>query len=69
MLYKTTIVVWSEYDGTAVELEDLAREATSGDAYCARFRSEPIVDPASDPDWDGTEFFAASVPTGDGDVY
>ena len=57
-LYKTTVVIWSEYDGTALELDSLAREAISGDAYCSRYRSVPVVDPSADPDWDGTEFFA-----------
>ncbi len=56
-LFKTTIVIWSDYNGTEVELEDLAREATSGDAYCSTARSEFVPDPPSDPDWDDTDFF------------
>lgn len=56
-LYKTTIVIWSEYDGTERELSDLAYEAEQGDALCSRYRSEQVTDVASDPDWDGTEFF------------
>lgn len=57
-LYKTTIVIWSEYDPTdEVELEDLARAATSGDAYCSKQESVKVEDPATDPAWDNTEFF------------
>ena len=57
-LFKTTIVIWSEYDPTgAVELEDLAREAQRGDAYCSKQESVFVEEAESDPDWDGTEFF------------
>ena len=47
-LYKTTIVIWSEYPGDQVELEDLAREATMGDAYCSKQESVRVEnnDPA-----------------------
>lgn len=58
-LFKTTIIVWSEYSGTSVELEDLARDATNGDAYCSKQTSEE-VNPLLDEDWDGTEFFGES---------
>jgi hypothetical protein len=57
-LFKTTIVIWSEYPGEGVELEQLAREATSGAAYCSRYGSEQVTEPARDPAWDGTEFFS-----------
>lgn len=56
-LYKATIVIWSEFDPTSLELEDLAREATNGSAYCSVMDCEVIENPESDPDWDGTEFF------------
>lgn len=56
-LYKTTIVIWSEQNPREIELEDLAREATSGDCYCSSSEVKYIVDPPSDPDWDSTEFF------------
>lgn len=56
-LYKTTIVIWSEYDASALELEDLARDATSGESYCSSSRTELISRPEKNPDWDGTEFF------------
>ena len=58
-LYKTTIVIWSEFSGEGVELEHLAREATAGEAYCSRYRSEHVEKPESDPAWGGTDFFAA----------
>jgi hypothetical protein len=56
-LYKTTIVIWSEFDPAHVDLEDLAREATNGDAYCSKSHSEYIERPHIDADWGGTEFF------------
>ncbi len=58
-LWKTTIVIWSEYNPTAtpIELSDLALDAEQGESYCARYRSENIAQPEKDPDWDGTEFF------------
>lgn len=56
-LYKTIIVIWSEYPTDGIELEDLAREATSGDAYCVSSECTAVEDVATDPHWDGTEFF------------
>ena len=56
-LHKTTIVIWSELPGDQVELERLGREASSGDAYCSRYRSELVERPERDPAWDGTDFF------------
>lgn len=61
-LHKTTIVIWTEYDPSNVELEDLAREATSGEGYCSKQNTERIEDPAADKDWDGTEFFGIDNP-------
>lgn len=56
-LWKTTIVIWSKYDPQEVELEDLAREATSGAAYCSRQKALYVMRAEDDSDWDGTEFF------------
>jgi hypothetical protein len=56
-LYKTTVVIWSEFDGTTIELSELARDAEVGESYCAFSRSELVEDPESDPFWDGTDFF------------
>ncbi len=58
MLYKTTIILWSEYDTHKLELAELAREATEGNSYCSTVYQEPITDPTKDSDWDGTEFFS-----------
>jgi len=58
-LYKTTIVIWSAYDPekSSMELEDLAHDATVGEAYCSKQKSERVEKPEENPDWDGTEFF------------
>jgi len=48
-LWKTTIEIWSDYDPFGVELEDLAREAQVGDAYCNSSISERVIP------FDGTE--------------
>lgn len=59
-LYKTTIVIWSEFDPGAegLELEDLARDATSGGSYCSKVKYDTVEKPEADPDWDGTDFFS-----------
>jgi hypothetical protein len=51
------VVIWSEENPHLYELDELAREATRGMAYCSSMSSEFIEEPDSDPDWDGTEFF------------
>lgn len=56
-LYKTKLIIWTEYNPGLVELEDLARDATYGEAYCSFQSFEIVEDPGLDPDWDGTEFF------------
>ena len=58
-LYKTTIVIWTEYDPDAnkVDLIDLARAATGGDAYCSVHEVLKVEHPERDRDWDETEFF------------
>jgi hypothetical protein len=56
-LYKTTIVIWSEYD-PQVGIDYLARDAMQGEAYCSKQKSVAVQDPTLDPDWDGTEFFS-----------
>jgi hypothetical protein len=59
-LFKTTIVIWTEYDPTnIVEIDDLARDAISGESYCSSSESVLVEDPEKDTDWDGTEFFGA----------
>ena len=58
-LYKTTIIIWSDYDPakTGLELDEFAREAVGGDAYCSKMEVKRITHPERDDDWDGTEFF------------
>jgi hypothetical protein len=56
-LYKTTIIIWTEDNPSGMELEDLAREATSGMGYCSYLNTKEIDAPTKDKDWDGTEFF------------
>lgn len=42
-LYKTTIVILSDYDPTfKVGLEDLARDAMSGESYCVDQETEEV---------------------------
>jgi hypothetical protein len=59
-LYKSTIVIWSEFDPRNMELSHLAREAESGEAYCSKSVAVLVKKPATDPDWDNTEFFGAN---------
>ena len=58
--FKTTIIIWSDYNPIAaeLELEDIAREATAGDSYCSSYTTERVDEPELDPAWDGTEFFS-----------
>ena len=56
-LWKSTIVIWSEFDPQTVELDRLAQEAMSGDAYCSLQTADLIEHAELDPNWDGTEFF------------
>lgn len=57
-LYKTIIVIWSEFDGSEVEIDVLAREAIEGDAICVLSKSILIPDPDTDDTFADTgEFF------------
>ena len=56
-LYKTRIVIWSEFDPSNNEISYLALEAEEGSAYSPIQTVERILDPSLDPDWDGTDFF------------
>lgn len=64
-LYKTTVVIWSEYDGSKLDLSSLAYQAEDGDAICTTHKSEQVADPAADPAWDGDAqaFFFGDPPT------
>lgn len=62
MLYKSTIVIWSNFNPKKLELSQLATEAETGAAaYCSKMESHQVKNPKADPDWDGTEFFAAGI--------
>lgn len=65
-LYKTTLVIWSDYNPETMQLWDLVREAEVGDAYCAASRVVRVDDPGNDLDWDGTEFFMDEDDTEEG---
>ena len=56
-LWKTTIVIWTDYHPNGLSLEDLARETDSGDAYCSFSEYKYIKDIDEDEHWDGSEFF------------
>ncbi len=53
-LWLSKIEVWTEFDPAGMELEDLAREATSGDAYCPLNEAIRVTNPDEFP---ATEFF------------
>jgi len=59
-LFKTTIVIWSDYDPKNMEVDALASDAMDGQSYCSQQKTEEIKDVENDPDWDGTEFFGVS---------
>jgi hypothetical protein len=58
-LYKTTVVIWSTYDGGNAELSALARDAEEGPtAICTGYWSGYVADPGTDAEWtDDAEFF------------
>lgn len=57
MLYKSTVVIWTDYNPGGMELSDLAREAERGDAYCAKMETLTVAHPESDEDAPDMEFF------------
>ena len=56
-LFKTTIIIWTDWDPHGTELSDLAYEAEEGNAYCSKVSRVSVETPPNDPDWDGNEFF------------
>jgi len=56
-LIKHKIIIWSETTLENADLDLLAQQAVDGEAYCAKHETQYIMNPAADPDWDGTEFF------------
>ena len=53
-LWRTTAVFWTDFDPSDMEIDVLAREAVSGDAYCSDQNVETITNASLFP---GTEFF------------
>ena len=53
-LYRTTIVIWTEYPPQGSEIDDLARDAMTGDAYCSQQETDYVVNQGEFP---STEFF------------
>lgn len=65
-LYRTTIVIWSEYATKDAEIAVLALEATQGNAYCSSQSYEPVVI-RTVKDWEGvpegvSSFFGLEEP-------
>lgn len=60
-LWKSTIIIWSEFDPQKLDLDDLTREAINGAAYCSKSEAKFFRDPTKNKDWDGTEFFSDSI--------
>lgn len=56
-LWKTTIVVWSEFDPQKVETDRLIREATDGQAIITKQHAELVSDPYSQEDGPPEYFF------------
>lgn len=56
-LYKTTIVIWSDTDPRCMELDELARDAVSGESYCAFSDMMYVEDPEQDDYAPDMEFF------------
>ena len=57
-LWKTTVTIWTKYDGENVELRELAEEAESGQGFCSAFHSVFVPEEKLDEDPD----FSSSVP-------
>ena len=59
-LYKTTIVVWTDFDPTgvsAIDLVDDIGDNQHGRNYISFRNSRTMNDPEQDPHWDYTEHF------------
>ena len=63
-LYKTTIIIWSDFNPANFAIDELAREAISGDAYCSEQNTEYVTDAGQFPK---TEFFDSPEPDEDDD--
>lgn len=54
MLYKSKIIIWTDFNPDAIELDRLAWEATNGSAYCSSQEGTAVLETEvdNDPDWD-----------------
>ena len=53
-LYRTTIVIWSEYPTDIMEIDHLARDCMDGESFCESSDCEEVTNPSNFP---ATEFF------------
>lgn len=53
-LYRTTLVIWSEFDPQHVDNADLGRESDEGAAWCEQRTTIAVLDPEEFP---ATDFF------------
>jgi hypothetical protein len=69
-LFKTTIVIWSDYDPKAAgtEIEELARDAAIGGSFCSRQQTVHVGDARADADWEETDFFGRDGDEPDADA-
>ena len=49
-LYRTTIEIWTEYGTDKMDLDDLVREATEGDAICTKLETKTVNNPEVVPE-------------------
>jgi hypothetical protein len=56
-LWKTEIVIWSEWDPQKTEVSVLARAGESGSAYIGKAHSELVAGWREDPDAPSEDFF------------
>lgn len=56
-LWKTEIVVWTDYDPQKVRLERLVQEGVSGTAYISKGHSELVANPYEQDDGPPEDFF------------
>jgi len=56
-LWKTEVVIWSEFDPQKTPVSALAREGESGSAYIGKAHSELVSGWEEDPDAPPQDFF------------
>ena len=56
-LWKTSILIWTDYDPQNFEIDSLSYQAMEGDAYCSAVKIDYVANPDLDTQWDDAEFF------------